>query len=208
MKTLRACRGIRRSFASAAWQRSPLAVLHNHRGISIIEILLAGFVMAVVSISALQFYQSQHGQFIRQSDVADTQQSLRATMDELTRKIRLAGYRVYGQTAIMTLSDDTWLALRYHDGDSVRTELFFLLQNSLTGRTDLMTQMNGQAMQVFAEGIDSVLFTPGGTGGGTEWITIRLVAKSANEGFQTAGASKSGQHLYRRLTSTINLRNR
>jgi len=164
--------------------------------------------MAAISAAALQFYQSQHGQFIRQTDVADTQQSLRATMDELTRKIRLAGYRVYGQTAIMTLSDDTWLALRYHDGDSVRTELFFLLHNSYTGRTDLMTQMNGQAMQVFAEGIDSVLFTPGGTGGGIEWITIRLVAKSANEGFQRAGASTSGQHLYRRLTSTVNLRNR
>jgi hypothetical protein len=173
--------------------------------------MIGAVIFAAASSAALKFYQGQHGQLIQQTDVSDTQQNLRATMDELTRQIRRAGFRVYGTKAVVTLNNNTWLAVQYHNGDSVIAQLFFPYINSRTGRTDLMTQVGKNPMQVFAEGIDSVRFIPGGTGGGIEWITVDLVAKTASEGFQAAstdGYTKSNKYLYRRLSSVIQLRNR
>ena len=185
--------------------------LSRQAGFTLVELLIAMVLLGVVSTAAFSFYSGQHQQLVQQVDVSDTQQGIRSVMDELTRKIRLAGYRVYGGNAIMTLNGGTWLALQYHDGDSVRTQLFFPLANAYTGRTDLMTQLNGEAMQVYAEGIDSVRFTPGGTGTGVQWVNVELVAKSDNPGFQTAseyGSTDTSRYLYRRLSSVVNLRNR
>jgi Tfp pilus assembly protein PilW len=186
-------------------------IVKSQSGLSMVEILLASFILGAVSLSAFGFYKSQHGQYLQQADVTDAQQNLRATMDELTRQIRQAGYRVFGQDAVRCLANNTWLALRYHDGTAVRTQVFFPYYNTSTGRTDLMTQLDGEVMATFAEGIDSVRFTPGGTGGGTEWITVELVARSARQGFQSGYSGEEvdlDKHLYRRLTSTVALRNR
>jgi prepilin-type N-terminal cleavage/methylation domain-containing protein len=180
-------------------------------GFSMVELLVALLMLGIVSTAAFNFYTQQHESMVQQVDVSDTQQGLRATMDEITRKIHLAGYRVFGGNAVMTLNDNTWLALRYHDGTAVRTQLFFPYINTATGRTDLMTMLDGESMQVFAEGIDSMRFTPGSTGTGIQWITVELVAKTARPGFQTAstfGETGSGAYLYRRLSSVVGLRNR
>jgi len=131
-------------------------------------------------------------------------------MDELTRQIRQAGYGAYGQKAYQTLNNNTWLLIRYKDATGVRTKLFFPYYNTLTQQTDLYAQMDGQAAEVFAEGIDSIRFTPGGFGTGTNWITVDLVARTLHEGFQTASADADGgsKHLYRRLSSVVRMRNR
>lgn len=185
--------------------------LRSRAGFTMVEMLVAAVAMGIVMTAAFKFYTGQHAQAVQQFDVSDTQQNLRSVMEELTRKIRLAGYRVFGGNAILTLSNNTWLAVKYHDGTAVRTQLFFPFANASTGRTDLMTQMDGQPMQVFAEGIDSVKFTPGGTGVGTEWLTVDLVAKTAKPGFRVgsgAGYSDSTKYLYRRLSSVVDFRNR
>jgi hypothetical protein len=159
-------------------------------------------------MAALKFYKNSHGQYLQQADVTDTQQNLRAVMDELTRQIRTAGYRVFGANAVEVLGNSDWLMLRYHDGTKVRTKLFYPLDNAVTGRRDLMMLLDGEGASTFAEGIDSVRFTAGGTGGGTDWITVDLVAKTAREGFQSDQHPGSSEYLYRRLTSRVNLRNR
>ncbi len=185
--------------------------LRKQSGFSIVELMIGLTVLGVVATAAFRFYTGQHAQMVQQTDVSDTQQGLRSVMDEITRKIRVAGYRVFGGNAVMTLNNNTWLALRYHDGTSIRTQLFFTVQNAITGRTDLMSQMDGEGMQVFAEGIDSVRFTPGGTGVGTEWVTVDLVAKTSRRGFQSASSysdTSSSRFLYRKLSSVVDIRNR
>lgn len=185
--------------------------LRNQTGFTIVELLIGFLMLGIVSTAAFRFYTGQHAQMVQQTDVSDTQQGLRSVMEEITRKVRLAGYRVFGGNAVMTLNNNTWLAIRYHDGTSIRTQLFFTLQNASTGRSDLMSLMDGEAMQVFAEGIDSVRFTPGGTGVGTQWVTVDLVAKTSRRGFQTAStyaSTDSTRYLYRKLSSVVDLRNR
>jgi prepilin-type N-terminal cleavage/methylation domain-containing protein len=183
----------------------------NQRGFTLVEMLIALLILGLVSTAGLSFYTREHAQLQQQVDVSDTQQGVRSVMEEITRKIRLAGYRVYGSNALTTLNNNTWLALQYHDGTRIRTELFFPFTNTATGHNDLMCQMDGEAMQVFAEGIDSVKFTPGGMGLGTEWVTVDLVARTDNPGFRSTtsyGTTDSTRYLYRKLSSVVKLRNR
>jgi len=180
--------------------------LTSPRGIGLIEILIAGFAAAVVSLAALKFYESQHSQVLQQNDVADMQQNLRAVMNELTRQIRQAGYLAEGSVpAQATGSQNNMLIVRYHDGDSVRSQIYFLLTDS-TGQSSLMTQLDGEPAQLFADGIDSIRFVTGGSGGSVDWVRVNLVARTASSSFR-ASATTTQPHLYRRLTSTIKLRN-
>jgi Tfp pilus assembly protein PilW len=182
--------------------------LWSRRGIGLLEMLMAAFAVGVLSLAALKFYQSQHSQMLQQNEVMDVQQNLRAVMNELTRQVRQAGYMAQGTVPVQaagTLND--MLVVRYHDGDSVRSQIFFLLSDS-TGQSNLMTQLNGEAPQLFAEGIDSARFITGGAGGSVDWVRVNLVARSASAGFRTgSGTTEQQPHLYRRLTSTIKLRN-
>jgi len=184
--------------------------LRSQAGVGIVELLIAAFVTGLVSIAALDFYKSQHGQFTQQTDVSDMQQNMRAVMDELTRQIRQAGFRAYGQEAFRILNSGTWLLIRFHDGTALRTKLFFPFYNTVTGQTDLYAQMDGQAAEVFAEGIDSVRYTAGGLGTGDNWITVELVARTLHAGFQSTDAASlsTDKHLYRRLSSVVKMRNR
>jgi len=172
-----------------------------------VELLIAGVAMGLVSIAALSVYRSQHSQYLQQNEVVDMQQNLRAVMDEITGQVRQAGYLAQGVApaqAVGSMKD--MLIVRFHDGDSVRSQIYFLLTDT-TGQSNLMTQLNGEPAAVFAEGIDSVKFATGGAGGSVGWVTVDLVAKSRSAGFEDAKSGTTTPHLYRRLSSTIKLRN-
>ena len=59
-----------------------------------IELLLAAAISIVVIGAALSAYIVQHKQLLVQEQISDMQQALRGSMDELTTKIRLAGYNL------------------------------------------------------------------------------------------------------------------
>lgn len=177
------------------------------RGLTLVELLIAALAFGVVSMGALSFYKSQHSQYLQQTDVSDMQQNLRVVMIELATQIRQAGYNAKNFVPVEVLgSNKDMLLVRYHDGDSVRARIFFVLSDSL-GRSNLMTQLNGEAPQLFAEGIDSLRFNAGGTAGKVNWVTVDLVARTEGDGFRTAEVRTDDAHLYRRLNSTIKLRN-
>lgn len=183
-----------------------LRAMKSQAGMSIVEILIAAFILGVLSTAAINFYQNQHSQYMQQTDVSDVQQNIRVVMQELTRQIRLAGYGAFGMEACQISAAGDSLLVRYAEGGVVRAQRYYVLHDSTGG--NLMTQINAGLPQVFAEHIDSVSFTGGGSGSGIQWITVEIVAKSDRDGFYTASASGSDKHLYRRLSSTVRLRNR
>lgn len=189
------------------FEMNPRRTLASVRGVSLVELLIAALAFGVVSMGALSFYRSQHSQYVQQADVSNMQQNLRVVMVELASQIRQAGYNAKDFVPVQVLgSHSDMLLVRYHDGDSVRARIFYLLSDSL-GRSNLMTQLNGEAPQLFAEGIDSLRFNAGGSAGKINWVTVNLVARTENEAFRTTTIRTDDVHLYRRLNSTIKLRN-
>lgn len=63
-------------------------------GFTLVELLIAVFLAAVVTSAALGIYLAQHKQLVVQDQITDMQGAIRASAVELASKIRMAGYGV------------------------------------------------------------------------------------------------------------------
>ena len=68
--------------------------MRNERGFSFLEVLIALTVMGVVTTAIFNTYITQHKNYMIQGDVSNIQQNGRASIDELARNIRMAGYDI------------------------------------------------------------------------------------------------------------------
>lgn len=61
-------------------------------GISVIELLIALFLTGIITTAMFKVYSTQHKNWMIQDSVVEMQQNARATLDELARQLRMAGY--------------------------------------------------------------------------------------------------------------------
>jgi len=66
----------------------------KEKGFTIIELLIAVLLAAIVTSAAMALYITQHKQLVVQDEVADMQSSVRASIAEVSTKVRMAGYKV------------------------------------------------------------------------------------------------------------------
>lgn len=66
----------------------------NQNGFTIIELLIALAIAAIITGAAMSLYITENKQLMVQNSVSDTQSSLRAASSELASQIRLAGYNI------------------------------------------------------------------------------------------------------------------
>ena len=74
--------------------RRMLKKLQDNRGITLVEILIGSLMSLIIAASLMEFYISQHNQWITQEKISDMQQNSRAVLEELTRQIRWAGFGI------------------------------------------------------------------------------------------------------------------
>lgn len=65
---------------------------NNHKGFSILELMVAMAVGSIVIAGIYMFFQSNLRSYITQQTLVDMQQDMRAAMHMMTREIRVAGY--------------------------------------------------------------------------------------------------------------------
>lgn len=102
-------------------------ILKCCKGISLIEILIATFITGVLATAALSFFSGMHNQSVTQRNVAEMKDLARATLMEMKKTVRMAGYKlpeghapyeIFGGTTIGVYSsqtqpvDTTWLYLQ------------------------------------------------------------------------------------------------
>ena len=91
--------------------------IKNEKGFSLLEVLIAVLITGIVTSSILQVYVTQHKNYMTQDDITNIQQNARASIDELSRQIRLAGFDLpLGIEAIQAYNTnpDT-IVLTYHN---------------------------------------------------------------------------------------------
>ncbi|HWR81728.1 MAG TPA: prepilin-type N-terminal cleavage/methylation domain-containing protein [Candidatus Deferrimicrobium sp.] len=64
----------------------------NSRGATLLEVLIAVAIMGFVTAAIFELYVTQHKHYIVQDDITNIQQNVRASIDELGRQIKMAGY--------------------------------------------------------------------------------------------------------------------
>ncbi len=66
----------------------------QNKGMTVVELLISSFISVIVISASLGVYIAQHKHMIVQEQVSDMQNSIRASMEELSTKIKMAGYNV------------------------------------------------------------------------------------------------------------------
>lgn len=172
-----------------------MKILKNQKGITLIELLIAAFLTALLSAAAMEFYVRQHGQWLTQEQVSDMQQNARVCMDELTKNIRKAGYQLVGQTAFQIRGDT--LALFYKDSTIIDTLRFYVSRTD-TLHPVLVKKLNAGTPQVYAENIDSVRFVQAGS-----VIQVTIIARQDRKDEDYSG----GSYRKRVCVSRVKIRN-
>ena len=171
--------------------------IKDEKGMTLVELLVALLLTFIVASAALEFYASQHNQWLAQTDISDMQQNARALLDELSRNIRSAGYGIIVNHPSVRVTSDTLIIFR-NDSTKIDTIQYYIcFEDAL--HPNLVKQINQDSPQVFAEDIESVRFMRSGA-----LITVRLVAR---EGRRDPEYSGDG---YRRrtLVARAEVRNR
>jgi len=136
---------------------------NNNSGHTLVELLIAMFLTGIISMAGLQFYVSIHNQTLAQEDVSDMQNAARASLDEIAKTLRQAGYKI-GAHAPYALIGDTLLVF-YSDTQAVDTVAYYLMSEgdlSTTGRIAtqmLMKRINSNQGDIFTDGLESVAYT-------------------------------------------------
>jgi len=71
-----------------------MKITNNNRGFTLLELLISAAISVIIVGSALSVYLAQHKHLVIQDQISDMQQNVRAGMEELGTKIRMAGYQV------------------------------------------------------------------------------------------------------------------
>jgi hypothetical protein len=91
----------------------------NRNGATLIELLFAIAMSSVIILALMKAYETQHENYLVQEDVTTMQQGARASIDELTREIRMAGHHLpLGLPPIVAAdADPDTITITYHGND-------------------------------------------------------------------------------------------
>lgn len=146
--------------------------LTNKRGTSLIEVMIALGIVGVVTTAILKLYITQHQNYIVQDDIAIVQQNARASLNEITRYVRMAGFDLPHGLDGITASDT--------DPDTIT--ITFRTDGCDTYLSHAMPQPSaelkcGSSVSCFYDGQWVFIFEP--DSGGGEWFEITHVQKAA-----------------------------
>ena len=148
---------------------------HNHKGFSLIELMVIMAIGSIVMAGIYTFYQSSLRSHITQQTLVDMQQDMRAAMYMMTREIRVAGYdptRDTGATFLIASSAEVQFQMDDNrDGDfddggggnDPDEQVRYVLSNDADGDgvadgtpCNLMRQEWADAEQVVALNVDAL----------------------------------------------------
>ena len=140
--------------------------IQSIRGYTILEMLIALFITGIITATGFQFYVSMHNQSLTQEEISDMQQNVRVTLDELTKTVRMAGYKTGAHEAYHINGDSLYI---FYAGTTqpIDTILYFMADHSsyeLSRFPDniqprkLMKQINSDTASVFAEFINKISY--------------------------------------------------
>jgi len=153
-----------------------MRTLHNQRGTSLLEVMIALVITAIITLTIFRTYITQHKNYIIQEDIAEIQQSSRASIEELARHIRMAGFSIpMGMDAITASnSDPDTITIVYNAGGCDTQLRAPMPRTSSELKVDTATDYS-----CYQDGDWVYIWEP--DSGYGQWIEITHVQPSANK---------------------------
>ena len=182
----------------------------NNKGYTLVELFIALLITSVIMVTGYSFYVKMHNSTITQSDISDMQQNSRATLHEIVKTARMAGYKI-GTHVPYRINGDT-LVVFYQDSQPVDTFMFFLEDYSdyelvQFGALDtrnipqkLMKKHNSDNAEIYTDYISGIKYAVVDTT--TLQITLVVQSATPDEDFD----NNEGLRNYT-CTQQVNLRN-
>lgn len=174
-----------------------MKLLKNNKGLTVIELLIVALMTTIVAAAGLEFFVRVNQQYVSQDGISEMQQNIRASMQEISRELRMAGFNIpdtvsayifanlTGNPDTLTINRDT-LSIRYYVNDTD------------TLHPMLMKEVNG-VTEIYADEISDFQITQ------VSLSTLR-VSITANT-LKTDDQIMGGQKFARTLTQLVNIRN-
>jgi prepilin-type N-terminal cleavage/methylation domain-containing protein len=170
----------------------------HDKGFTLLELLVATLLTVIISSAALTFFVRANQQYFSQEDISEMQQSLRASIQEIAKQTRMAGFNIPDTINAVDIDSiagapDTLTVHR----DTFEIKYYVNVPNDSLHPT-LMKEVNGTST-IFADDISDlrVSWVPPGS------VRLTLTARSNKKD----SGVKRGQYLTRSETQLINMRN-
>lgn len=185
--------------------------LRSERGLSLIELLIAALLTAIITSSAFQFYASMHIQAETQYDKSEIQHLCRVSLSEMKKTLRMAGYKLDDTINPFVISGSS-LAVHYNGVQPIDTVTYALREFTTSeydqgaGRPSgvilyvLTKKTNGNAVEPFADYITSLTFTQ------VDSANIDITIEAQAQRFDESYSLNEGFHTFS-LTERVNVRN-
>lgn len=171
---------------------------HQQRGMSILEMLIATLLSAMVIAAALEFYVTQHHAWLMQDDVSEVQHNARACLDEIASQLRMAGYGLPPGHPPFAIGQDSITI--YARGDSlVDTTVYYVAYIDSVSPV-LVRDLPSTGPRVYSDGIESLTVAQTGA----SLLQVTLVARSSRTEEEFLGGDG---YRRRQLTTEVRARN-
>jgi len=179
-------------------------------GYSILEVLIAALITALLAASGFQFYTKMHGQSETQYNVSEMQQLARSSLYDMRKSLLQAGFKLTGHIPYK-ISGDT-LAVYYSVTLPVDTIQYYLVEftpdeyakvpDRISGIKlyKLVKKVNSEAAAIFADYITGINFKQ--LDAANIVVTLNVQAMRKDDSYK----ANSGFRIYT-LTERINVRN-
>jgi type II secretory pathway pseudopilin PulG len=179
-------------------------------GFTLAELLIGVILTGLITTAGFKFYVSMHNSSISQQEVTDIQQTSRACLDDISKTLRMAGYKIGSHIPYLVNGDSLYVF--FNGSQPVDTVLYFLenytkaelhyLDDFPQGFVPrkLMKKVNSSNPDKFAGMINDITYTVHSPS--RVEILIDVQSSKADEDF----ASTSGYRMYS-TGETISIRN-
>ncbi|MFH1700298.1 MAG: hypothetical protein ABIE07_06890 [Candidatus Zixiibacteriota bacterium] len=172
----------------------------NSRGTTVAEVLIALLITGIVSAAAFNFYIKVQGQTLAQGNISDMQQNSRASLQEIVKALRTAGYKVGAHDSYAIVGDSLYVFTSITQ--PVDTIIYYLqpyttyeypaiakLREPLHPKK-LMKKVNSGAAEIFSDFINDIDFTA------VTANTIEVVVKVQSENPDLDYQDNEGYRIY------------
>jgi Tfp pilus assembly protein PilE len=144
-------------------------ILKSNKGATLIEILLAVLLTGIISAAMFRVYVNQHQAWNIQDSVIEMQQNARASIDELTRQIRMAGFDLpNGLDAIKASNTNPDTITIYYRVSTCDASILYTMPDK-----SAELKCDGYDLSCFTVGEDAYIYDPVSDSG--EFFTITSI---------------------------------
>jgi prepilin-type N-terminal cleavage/methylation domain-containing protein len=176
--------------------------LRCNRGYTLTEMLIAALLTGILAAGGFEFYTSVHNQTIVQDDISDMQQCSRSILQDISKTLRMAGYKIGSHTPFAINGDSLYVF--YSDSQAVDTVLYYLEDYASTDSSEytwlssiaeqnrprkLLKKRNSNAAEHFADMINNIQYNQ--VSASSVIISLEIHAARSDEAFSQGGGFRT-----------------